>query len=85
MKKIILFTVVIISSFGVIAQEPEKKKEAHKVPSKGQEKAISESGVSVKTTTKKTSNTNNKSAVDPSSSNSDNKKSEENKGAKKPE
>jgi len=58
MKKVVLTTVVLIACFAANAQEPEKKKESSTstpAPSRGQERAINESGVSVKSEPKKSS------------------------------
>lgn len=52
MKKLILSFIVILACFTANAQEPEKKKET-KGGTRGQERAINESGVSVKTEPKK--------------------------------
>jgi hypothetical protein len=58
MKKIILTSAVLMACFVVNAQEPEKKKESSTstpAPSRGQERSINESGVSVKSEPKKSS------------------------------
>lgn len=54
MKKLILSLIVMMACVTVNAQEPEKKKDA-KTPTRGQERAINESGVSVKAEPKKKS------------------------------
>ena len=54
MKKLILSLLVMMACFTANAQEPEKKKET-KTPTRGQERAINESGVSVKSEPKKKS------------------------------
>lgn len=54
MKKLILSLIVLMSCFVVNAQEPEKKLET-KPKTRGQERAINESGVSVKAEPKKKS------------------------------
>jgi hypothetical protein len=77
MKKLILSLIVMMVCFGVNAQEPEKKKET-KTGTRGQERAINESGVSVKTEPKKST----KAKAAPSSSTSPEEKKKE---AKKPE
>ncbi len=50
MKKLILTLATLTICYSVNAQEPEKKKESTTAPapSRGQERAINESGVSVK-------------------------------------
>jgi hypothetical protein len=58
MKKIVLTSAVLLACFVANAQEPEKKKESSTsapAPSRGQERAINESGVSVKSEPKKNS------------------------------
>ena len=82
MKKIILSLVVIIACFTANAQEPEKKKESGSpAPSRGQERAINQTGVSVKSETKKSSSA--KTSSTPAAE--EKKKEEKSKQAKKPE
>ena len=58
MKKLVLTIAVLTVCFTANAQEPEKKKESTTTPapSRGQERAINESGVSVKSDKKSSSN-----------------------------
>ena len=55
MKKLVLTLAVFTVCYTANAQEPEKKKESSTIPppSRGQERAINESGVSVKKESKK--------------------------------
>ena len=55
MKKLVLTLAVFTVCYTANAQEPEKKKESSTTPppSRGQERAINESGVSVKKESKK--------------------------------
>lgn len=58
MKKLVLTLAVLTVCYTANAQEPEKKKESTTTPapSRGQERAINESGVSVKSDKKGASN-----------------------------
>lgn len=82
MKKIVLSIFVLITCFTAKAQEPEKKKET-KTGTKAQERAINESGVSVKTEPKK--GTKSKAVVTPTNSPEQAKPIENKKEATKPE
>lgn len=84
MKKIILSLVVMMGCFTANAQEPEKKKESSvaPAPSRGQERAINESGVSARPESKKAKSSA-KTSSTPASN--ENKKEEKSKDAKKPE
>ena len=86
MKKLILSITIVMACFTASAQEPEKKKESSTpAPSRGQERAINESGVSVKSESKKTSSSS-KSTSSPASSTITTTPAEEKKrDAKKPE
>jgi hypothetical protein len=84
MKKIILSLVVVMACFTANAQEPEKKKESSTpAPSRGQERAINERGVSVKTGTKKSSSS--KTNQTPAPATEDKKKEAKHDETKKPE
>ena len=50
MKKIVLFAIILVSSFTLNAQEPEKKKETKSTKTENQERAINQSGISLKST-----------------------------------
>ena len=82
MKKFILALIVITTCFAANAQEPEKKKET-KSGTRGQERAINESGVSVKTEPKKSTKA--KSAPTTGTAPNESKPAEQKMEAKKPE
>lgn len=83
MKKLILSITIVMACFTANAQEPEKKKESSTpAPSRGQERAINESGVSVKSDKKSSSNAK-QSPTPPGSE--EKKKEEKTKDAKKPD
>ena len=85
MKKIFLTLAVMIVCFTANAQEPDKKKETSTPPpSRGQERAINESGISVKTESKKSTSTSKAAPATPPTS-GDKKKEEKSKDATKPE
>jgi hypothetical protein len=83
MKKLVLTLAVLTVCYTANAQEPEKKKESATTPapSRGQERAINESGVSVKSEKKSSSNAKATPATTVSSVPGEEKKRE----AKKPE
>lgn len=85
MRKIVLTFAVMMTCLAANAQEPEKKKEASTPPpSRGQERAINESGVSVKTDSKKP-NSSAKQSSAPAPAPEDKKKEAKHDDAKKPE
>lgn len=74
-----------MSSMAITAQVPEKKKESP-APSRGQERAINESGVSVKSQpSKSTKNTKARTTKSTDSKEEKKKKETKSKEAKKPE
>jgi len=82
MKKLVVSFILVMVSLGIQAQVPEKKKDS-RPPSRGQERAINESGVSVKSEPSKT--TKSKSSQPASSKEEKKKKEEKSKDVKKPE
>jgi hypothetical protein len=82
MKKLILSLIVIVAGYTANAQEHEKKKDSQ-APTRGQERAINESGVSVKTEPKKKSSA--KAAPTATSAPEEKKSEKQKKDAKKPE
>ncbi|MBK6985638.1 MAG: hypothetical protein IPL10_13450 [Bacteroidetes bacterium] len=85
MKKLVLTLAVLTVCYTANAQEPEKKKESSSTPppSRGQERAINESGVSVKTETKKNSASKSTQVTPPGAE--DKKKEAKHDEAKKPD
>lgn len=82
MKRLLFTFVILMFTVAVNAQEPEKKKESKSTPSSGtQERAINQSGVSVKTKSQTKSSSKTTSA--PSSD--DTKKEEPKHEEKKPQ
>lgn len=82
MKKLILSLIVLLTCFSANAQEPEKKKDT-KTPTRGQERAINESGVSVKADPKKKSSA--KAATSATIAPEEKRPDAQKKDAKKPE
>lgn len=82
MKKLILSLIVLLTFFAANAQEPEKKKDT-KTPTRGQERAINESGVSVKAEPKKKSSA--KAAPSATTAPEEKRPDAQKKDAKKPE
>ena len=85
MKKLVLTLAVFTVCYTANAQEPEKKKESSTTPppSRGQERAINESGVSVKKESKK--NSASKSTQAPAPATEEKKKEANRDEAKKPD
>ena len=82
MKKLILVFSAMMFCFMANAQEPEKKKEPQ-APTRGQERAINESGVSVKSEPKKKSSA--KVAPNNAPAPNEQRPEEQKKDIKKPE
>lgn len=83
MKKLILSFIVLLASIVSNAQEPEKKKDS-RAPSRGQERAINEIGISVKSETKKTVKTTKTNSSQPASKKEPIKADLNSKAIKKP-
>lgn len=81
MKKLVLIFAALMICNLAHAQEPEKKKSSPP-PSRGQERAINEIGVSVKSDPKKQAKA---KTVKPDSAKEEKQKEEKRKEAKKPE
>lgn len=83
MNKLFLLLIAFIVSASVSAQEPEKKKDSKTQSSGTQERAINESGISVKS--KPQTKSSSKEVQPPVPNSEDKKTSEQTKAAKKPD